>query len=111
MLSILQLLLVTPHGYQYVYCLLNCDLYYVYLVPVSRNHRGCRGPTADNGNNLLPSRTVFGCSLTAVEVVTCPLTDGVFPSLLLPSSFYFPQCGKVPCTIFFMFGYSFAGIF
>ena len=50
---------------------------------------GCRGTTADIGDNLLPSLTVFGCSLTAVEVETGPLSDVVFPSFLLPSSFSF----------------------
>ena len=46
-----------------------------YLLPVSRNHQGRRGTTADIGDNLLPSLTVFGCSLTAVEVETGPLSD------------------------------------
>ena len=57
---------------------------------MSRNHQGRRGTTADIGDNLLPSLTVFGCSLTAVEVETGPLSDVVFPSFLLPSSFSFP---------------------
>ena len=51
---------------------------------------GRRGTTADIGDNLLPSMTVFGCSLTAVEVETGPLSDVVLPSFLLPSSFSFP---------------------
>ena len=38
------------------------------LLPVYRNHHGRRGTTADIGDNLLSSLTVFGCSLTAVEV-------------------------------------------
>ena len=77
------------------YCV---DLYISYLLPVSRNHQGRRGTTADIGDNLLPSLTVFGCSLTAVEVETGPLSDVVFPSFLLPSFFLFP--GTVPCTTF-----------
>ena len=60
------------------------------LLPVSRNHQGHRGATADIGDNPLPSLTVFGCSLTAVEVETGPLSDVVFPSFLLPASFSFP---------------------
>ena len=37
---------------------------------VSRNHQGRRGTTADIGDNLLPSLTVLGCCLTAVEIET-----------------------------------------
>ena len=68
------------------------QLYIVYMVllPASHNHQGRRGTTADIGDNLLSSLTVFGCSLTAVEVETSPLSDVVFPSFLLPSSFSFP---------------------
>ena len=58
--------------------------------PVSLNHQGRRGTTADIGDNLLPFLSVFGCSLTAVEIETGPLSDVVFPSFLLPSSFSFP---------------------
>ena len=47
-----------------------------YLLPVSRNHQVRRGTTADIGDNLL---TVFGCSLTAVEIETGPLSDIVLP--------------------------------
>ena len=61
-----------------------------YLLPVSRNHQGRRGTTVDIGDNLLSSLTVLGCSLTAVEVETGPLSDAVFSSFLLPSSFPFP---------------------
>ena len=66
---------------------------------MSRNHQGRRSllTSATNADNLLPSLAVFGCSLTAVEVETGPLSDVVFPSFLLPSSFSFP--GTVPCTI------------
>ena len=45
------------------------------------------GTTVDIGDNLLPSLTVFGCSLTAVEVETGPLSDVVFPSFHMPPSF------------------------
>ena len=48
----------------------------------------CPGTTANIGDNLLPSLTVFGCS--AVEVDTGPLSDVVFPYFLLPSSFPSP---------------------
>ena len=64
----------------------------------SRNHQGRRGTTVDIGDNLLPSLTVFGCSLTAVEIETGPLSDVIFPSFLLPSTFPFPWY-SVPCTI------------
>ena len=60
-----------------------------YLLHVSRNHQGRAGTTADIGDNRLPSLTVLGCSLTAVEVETGPLFDVVFPSFRLPSSFFF----------------------
>ena len=46
--------------------------------------------TVDIGDNLLPSLTVFGCSRTAAEVETGPLSDVVFPSFILPSFFSFP---------------------
>ena len=79
------------------YIILNASISWVCMsyknvikLPVSRNHQGRRGTTADIGDNLLPSLTVFGCSLTAVEVETGPLSDVVFPSFLLPSSFSFP---------------------
>ena len=42
---------------------------------MSRNHQGRRGTTADIGDNLLSSLTVFGCSLTAVDVETGPISD------------------------------------
>ena len=61
-----------------------------YLLPVSRNHQGRRGTTADIGDNLLPSLTVLGCSLTVVEVETGPLFDVIFPSFRLSSPFSFP---------------------
>ena len=61
-----------------------------HLTPVSRNHQGRRGTTADIGDNLLPSLTVLGCSLTVVEVQTGPLFDVIFPSFLLSSPFSFP---------------------
>ena len=57
-------------------------------VPLSRNHQGRRGISADIGDNLPPSLTVLDCSLTAVEVETGPLFDIVFPSFTLPSSFF-----------------------
>ena len=44
--------------------------------------------TVEIGDNLLPSLTVFGCSLTAVEVETGPLSDVVLPSFLSPSPSY-----------------------
>ena len=59
-----------------------------YLLHVSRNHQGRRGTTADIGDNLLPSLTVLGCSLTAVEVETGPLFDVVFPSFLVFPFFF-----------------------
>ena len=55
----------------------------IYLLPVSRNHQGRRGTTADIDDNLLPSLTVFGCSQTAVEVETGPLSDVIFPSFFV----------------------------
>ena len=61
-----------------------------YLCPGTIRVVGAR-TTADIGDNLeLPSLAVFGYSLTAVEVETGPLSDVVFPSFLLPSSFSFP---------------------
>ena len=66
---------------------------------MSRNHQGRKGTTADTGDNLLPSLTVFGCSLTAVEVETGPLCDVVFPYFLLPSSFSFPRY----CALYVLF--------
>ena len=63
---------------------------YVNGIPVCRNNQGHRGTTADIGDNLLPSLTVFCCYLTAVEVETGPFSDVVFPSFLLPYSFSFP---------------------
>ena len=85
--------------------LIKVQLYLVwrYLLPVSRNHQGRRGTTADIGDNLMPSLTVFGCSLTAVEVETSPLSDvwrsrrssyiydksGVLPSLSISLDFFF----------------------
>ena len=67
-----------------------------YPLPVSRNNQGRRGTTVDIVDNPRPSLTVFGCSLTAVEVDTGPLSDVVFPSFLLPSSFSFPwYCASV----------------
>ena len=57
------------------------------------------GTTADIGDNLLPSLTVLGCSLTAVEVETGPLFDVVFPSFLLSSPFSFPRYCAL-CDIF-----------
>ena len=68
-----------------------------YLLPVSWNHQGRRGTTADIGDNLLSSLTVLGCSLTAVEIETGPLSDVIFPSFLLPSSF--PWCCAL-CDLF-----------
>ena len=62
---------------------------------MSRNHQGHRGITADIGDNLLPSLTVFGCSLTAVEVHSLMLSSHLFFCLPL---YRFP--GTVPCTIF-----------
>ena len=71
--------------------LLNTEDYLLpYLLPVSRNHHGRMGTTADMGDNVVPSLTVFGCSLTAVEVETGPLAGVVFSSFLLPASFSFP---------------------
>ena len=55
------------------------------LSPVSRNPQGRRGTTADIGENLLPSLTVLGCSLTFVEVETGPLFDVIFLYFLLSS--------------------------
>ena len=54
-----------------------------------------RGTTADIGDNLLPSLTVCGCSLTAVEIETGPIFVVVPFFFCLP---IFP--GTVPCTIF-----------
>ena len=51
----------------------------------SQNHQGRGGTTVNIGDNLLPSLTVFDCSLTAVEVETGPLSDVVFPSFILPA--------------------------
>ena len=39
---------------------------------------------------LLPSLTVFGCSLTAIEIETGPIYEVVSPYFLWPSSFSFP---------------------
>ena len=63
-----------------------------HLLPVLRNHQGRRGTTADIGDNLLPYLTVFGCSLTAVEVETGPLSDVVFPSFFAFLSEYTKCC-------------------
>ena len=66
---------------------------------MSRNHQGRRCTIVDIGDNLLPSLTVFGCSLTAVEIETGPLSGVIFPSfIILPSLFLFPD--TVPCMIF-----------
>ena len=70
--------------YRALYNCADCILITLPVLPVTRNHQGRRGTTADIGDNLLPSLTVFGCSLTAVEVETGPLSDVVFPSFLLP---------------------------
>ena len=67
-----------------------------YLLPVSRNPHGRRGTTADIGDNLLPSLTVLGCSLTVIEVEIGPLFDVIFQSFLLSS----PFSGTVPCRTF-----------
>ena len=75
-----------------------CVCAYLYLLPVSRNPQGRRGTTADIGDNLLPSLTVIGCSLTVVEVETGPLFDVIFPSFLSSSPFLFP--GTVPYRTF-----------
>ena len=61
-----------------------------YLLHVSRNHTGRRDTTVDIAYNLLPSLTVFSCSLTPVEVETGPLSDVIFPPFLLLSSLSFP---------------------
>ena len=55
------------------------------MVPVtaSRNHQGRRGTTVDIGDNLLPSLTIFGCSLTA------DLKSKSVPSLMLLSQLFF----------------------
>ena len=62
----------------------------LYGTCVSLNRPGRRDTTVDIGDHLLPSLTVFGRSLTAVEIETGPLSDVVFPYSLLPSSFPFP---------------------
>ena len=72
-------------------CVINqCNARNQYLLPVSWNIQGRMGATVDIGDNLLPSLTVFGCSPTAVDIETCPLSDVVFPYFILPSSFSFP---------------------
>ena len=63
------------------------DASITYPLPVSRNHQGRRGPLLTSATIFLPSLTVFGCSLTAGDVETGPLSDVVFPYFLLPSSF------------------------
>ena len=56
-----------------------------------------RGTTADIGDNVPPSLTILGCSLTAVELAG-PLFDVILPSFHLPSPLL---CfGTVPCKIF-----------
>ena len=64
--------------------------------PLSQNHQGRRGTTAGIVDNLLPSLTVFGCSLTAVEAETGPLSDVILPSFVLHSIFLSPN--TVPCS-------------
>ena len=88
MKSIVNIKLIPRHDYIHIYNQFITGS--TVPVPVSRNHQGRRGTTADIGDNFLPSLTVFGCSLTDVEVETGPLSDVVFPSFLLPSSFSFP---------------------
>ena len=65
-------------------CFSFCAKFNTCMLPVSRNHLGRRSATADIGDNLLPSLTVLGCSLTAVEIKAGPLSDVILPSFLLP---------------------------
>ena len=78
-----------------------CWLYRTCFATCTRNHQGRRGNIADIGDNLLPSLTVLGWSLTAVEVWVCPLSEVMLASHRLFCLPIFLYPGTVPSTIFY----------